>query len=105
MTATIARRHRNLPDLNELQARLSALPGNRGNQSRLALQTYLAVPRRIDDRQQLHKKTERTEAVDGRLGAKKPAPPHPRKQPSCVDVYANEQLERGTPLAAESRTQ
>ncbi|MBC7193835.1 hypothetical protein [Marinobacter sp.] len=32
MTATIARRHRNLPDLNELQARLSALPGNRGNQ-------------------------------------------------------------------------
>ena len=32
MTATTARRHRNLPDLNELQARLNALPGNRSNQ-------------------------------------------------------------------------
>lgn len=32
MTATLARRHRNLGDLNELQARLSALPGNRSNQ-------------------------------------------------------------------------
>ena len=32
MIATIARRHRNLPDLNELQARLNALPSNRSNQ-------------------------------------------------------------------------